>query len=372
MTRNIIATNEFNNLRNKIVNQFDSYIASVDDFHKEKLKEIHVEAKRNVNRATLARTLKEFKKLGDFFIEPEDLKIENINPKVVNVDDDPIYGRLFNIVRKTWSMPFNKGFGRRLRFLVFDEFHNSVIGIIGLQSPPADLACRDDLFNYAPERKMELINQTMDIYSLGSIPPYSGLLGGKLVAGLAASDFVFQEYAKKYSQKKTIIDKKMLDNSLVALTTTSAFGRSSIYNRLIFEGKKIAEPIGYTKGYGTVHLDAVYPDIVKLLKIYQRHHGGGYGNGPRQRWQNIRNALSILDLPVAISKHGIKREVFLFRLCSNLESGMKGGTFGWRRTTNNQDFSEFWLNRWALPRNDRMPGWRNTSTKDYIIKNLTV
>jgi len=267
-------------------------------------------------------------------------------------------------------MPFNKGYGRRLRYVVYDEYHDAVIGIIGLQSPPADLSCRDELFDYPDKQKLNLVNQTMDIYSLGSIPPYSGLLGGKLVAGLAGTKTIINDYKKKYSEKETLIEHKVLNTSLVALTTTSAFGRSSIYNRLKYRDRLIAEPIGYTKGYGNLHLESVYPDIVKLLKDNNLYHGGGYGNGPKQRWQNITRALKLLNLSNKYSRHGVLREVFLYRLRSDLESGMGGGKFGKIIAHREEEFTLYWLERWALPRALRNGEWKQISTQAYILQAL--
>lgn len=75
-----------------------------------------------------------------------------------------------------------------MRFAVYDEYHDTVIGITGFPSPPADLACRDSLFQYPPKKKLSFVNRTMDVYTIGAIPPYSNILGGKLVAGLVSCD----------------------------------------------------------------------------------------------------------------------------------------------------------------------------------------
>ena len=55
------------------------------------------------------------------------------------------------------------------------------MGILGLQSPPLDFSARDQQVKYPAGRKIEMVNQTMDIFTLGAIPPYNRLLGGKLV-----------------------------------------------------------------------------------------------------------------------------------------------------------------------------------------------
>lgn len=338
--------------------------------NKDLLRKSHIEAKLNNDSISLQETLRAYKKLKDHFKDPTDIQIEKIKPILVNVDGDSLMKSLYKIVRHTWSMPFNKGYGRRLRYVVYDDFHESVIGIIGLQSPPADLACRDHLFDFSNVNKLDMVNRTMDIFSLGSIPPYSAILGGKLVAGLAGSNTICKGYKEKYANHQTLIEQKVLSNDLVALTTTSAFGKSSIYNRLKFIDKLIAEPIGYTKGFGNLHLESIYPRLIQLLKEHGLYTSGGYGNGPKQRWQNMTRALHLLNLPNSYSRHGVHREVYLYRLRANLEEGMAGGKFGERIAISEKDYSEYWLDRWAKPRALRDVDWQKLSTESYILNAL--
>lgn len=358
-------------LRDKIVEATEVFQNAVSSNNKDYLRVLHQRAKHH-GRHNSERLLAMLNKYRDYILEPEQLDITKISPIIVNVDVGKKWEELFFLIRHTWSMPYNKGFGRRLRYVVFDEYHGGVIGIIGLQSPPADLACRDDMFDYPTDEKMELINQTMDIYSLGSVPPYSGLLGGKLVAGLAASKEICEDYSKKYAESKTLLTGKTLESRLVALTTTSAFGRSSIYNRLKYQDRLLAEPIGYTKGYGSIHLDEIYPEIRKFLEKKEIYHRGGYGSGPKQRWQNINRALTLLKIPQKSVKHGVEREVFLYRLVSDLEGGMAGGSFGESVAINSKEFSGYWLERWAIPRAHRKPEWRQLSTNDYFHTTLSI
>lgn len=358
-----------NDLRQKIICATQVFQQAVDSNDKDYLRKVHQSAKK-YNGHNSERLLSLLEKYKDFLIEPSQLDITKISPVLKNVDSGKQWNEIFFLVRHTWSMPYNKGFGRRLKYVIFDEYHNAIIGIIGLQSPPADLACRDNLFNYPEGRKMELINQTMDIYSLGSVPPYSGLLGGKLVAGLAASKIVCEDYEKKYADNVSLLSEKSLDSRLVALTTTSAFGRSSIYNRLKYNDRLLAEPIGYTKGYGSIHLDSVYPEIRQFLEEKGVYHYGGYGKGPKQRWQNICRALTLLKLSQKQVKHGVQREVFLYRLVSDLEEGMAGKCFGKSTAVDCKEFADYWLERWAIPRAHRKPKWKDLSTVQYFKETL--
>lgn len=76
----------------------------------------------------------------------------------------------------------------------------------------------------------------MDAYVLGAVPPYSYLLCGKLIAMLALSNEVRKVFHKKYSGHTSLIKKAKRPPFLALLTTTSALGRSSIYNRIRING----------------------------------------------------------------------------------------------------------------------------------------
>ncbi|MDM7327255.1 MAG: DUF4338 domain-containing protein [Thermosynechococcus sp. Uc] len=148
-------------------------------------------------------------------------------------------------------------------------------------------------------------------------------------------------------------------NRLVALTTTSAFGRSSIYNRLNYKGVAIAESLGYTEGYGTFHLMELYPLLCEFLESQGISTRSGFGAGPKPKWQTMALALHKLGLSSDLLHHGVKREVFLFRLVDNLEAYMEGRDT--EPVYSNLPFSDlaaWWRERWLLPRAERVDGWR--------------
>ena len=293
-----------------------------------------------------------------FFADGIEILPEKIEPILVEVTDEQ-HHNLFRLARLLWSIPFSKGYGRRLRFLIMDRASNKLIGLLALQSPPLSFPARDRLFCYPLGKKTEMVNQTMDIHTLGAVPPYNYLLGGKLVALAAASNEVRQAYRRKYWGRITKMEQRILPPHLVALTTTSAFGRSSLYNRLSYNATVIAESIGYTEGYGTFHLMELYPLFREFLESQGISTRGGFGSGPRRKWQTMVRALRRLGLPAELLYHGVKREVFLFRLVNNLEAYMEGRDP--EPDYRNLPLSEliaWWRERWLLPRAKRMDGWR--------------
>jgi hypothetical protein len=303
-----------------------------------------------------------------FFANGDEVVPERVQPILVEVTTEQQHN-LFRVARLLWSIPFSKGYGRRLRFLIVDRANDKLIGLLALQSPPLSFPARDRLFRYPPGRKTELVNQTMDIQTLGAVPPYNRLLGGKLVALAAASNEIRQIYWRKYSGRITEMEQRILPPHLVALTTTSAFGRSSLYNRLSYDGTIIAESLGYTEGYGTFHLMELYPLFREFLESQGISTRGGFGTGPRRKWQTMVRALDRLGLSSDLLRHGVKREVFLFRLVNNLEAYMEGRDA--EPVYRNLPFSElvaWWRERWLLPRAERVDGWREWRKEE--IKNL--
>ncbi len=325
---------------------------------KERLRQIHrpaqqleVAARQDWLRLHLPRYLQ-------FFADGDEVEPERIDPCLVEVATEQQH-HLFRVARLFWSLPFSKGYGRRLRFLVMDRANGKLIGLLGLQSPPLSFPARDRLFSYPPDQKTALVNQTMDIYTLGAVPPYNQLLGGKLVALAAASNEVRQAYFRKYGSRATQMEQRILPSHLVALTTTSAFGRSSLYNRLRYKGILVAESLGYTEGYGTFHLMELYPLFRQFLEGQGVAPLGGFGSGPRPKWQTMVRALKRLGLSADLIRHGVKREVFLFRLVDNLEAYMEGrDTKPFYRDWSFAELAAWWRERWLLPRANRVDEWK--------------
>jgi len=299
-----------------------------------------------------------------YFANGYDIDPTRIRPQLVEVTKRWQHD-LFRLARLTWSLPYSQGYGRRIRFLILDRSNSKLIGILALQSPPLSFPPRDKMFDYPPDRKTELVNQMMDIQTLGAVPPYNRLLGGKLVAFAAASNEVRAIYRRKYKGRPTEMDNRILPPHLVALTTTSAFGRSSIYNRLNYEGKPIAYSIGYTEGYGSFHLMGLYEDFRDFLEERGVSTRGGFGTGPRPKWQIITRTLDRIGLPRRLMKHGVEREAFLFPLVENLADYLEGrAKKPIYRDLPFADLANYWRERWLLPRSSRVDGWHSWEAEE--------
>src|SRR5439155_1645113 len=206
---------------------------------------------------------------------------------------------LFRYARLHWSIPVSAGYGRRLRFIVYDESNGKLIGIFGLADPVFSLGPRDLWVGWDLDSRKARLQCVMDLFVLGAVPPYSYLLCGKLVAMLATSREVQRAFRRRYGGQQSLISRKALDSRLALLTTTSALGRSSLYNRLRYEGQPVFRSVGFTQGSGQFHFsNGFYEDLRHLAlencEATAKH--SRWGDGFRNRREVLRKALPILGL----------------------------------------------------------------------------
>ena len=149
---------------------------------------------------------------------------------------------------------------------------------------------------------------------LGALPPYNKFLGGKLIASLMMSDDVRNAFKIKYQDKKTILLGRTLPANLFFITTTGAYGKSSVYNRLKFHDESICVFIGYTRGNGSFHIpDTLYDRLIHYLRDNGCKADRGFGHGPSLKMRNINKAMQMLGFKNG-SEHGMKRAVYLFSI----------------------------------------------------------
>lgn len=324
------------------------------------------EGLRNLNTMAVHHLLekkKEFiEKRDEFFVTKyiangNEIEPDKIKPKLIYVNsEDKEKNDLFNWVKLHWSIPISAGYGRRLRYLVMDDHAKKLIGIIGLADPVYALRARDSFIGWDTKTKNNNLRHIMDGFVIGSVPPYSLILGGKLVASLIASDKVSKDFHKKYSGKKSIISGRKFNGKLVALTTSSAFGKSSMYDRIkIPEGPEFVH-VGWTKGSGEFHFsNGEYKNLfglAKKLKIKGKNKK--WGKGPRNKRVVVCGALKKLGMPKALLYHGIERELFLIPLAENWKEILSGKQKNIKRVNNRIDYiSSYMIKRWIIPRSIR-------------------
>jgi hypothetical protein len=102
-------------------------------------------------------------------------------------------------------VPVSAGFGRRLRYLVWDQGHDRLVGVIALGDPVFNLSVRDNLIGWNAHDRADRLVSILDAYVLGAVPPYNMLLGGKAVACLIRSREVFEDFKRTYGNTVGII-----------------------------------------------------------------------------------------------------------------------------------------------------------------------
>lgn len=312
----------------------------------------------------LARALP---KAMPFFADGDEIDPRRVALRLRVVRSDTLESDLFRVAALTWSVPVSAGFGRRMRYLVWDEGHDRLAGIIALGDPVYNLAVRDKLIDWTVHDRAQRLVGILDAYVLGAVPPYNLLLGGKAVACLIRSRDVYDDFRKAYGETVGVISGQAKSAHLVAVTTTSSMGRSAIYNRLRLDGTDYFERIGYTEGWGHFHItDALFERMRTFLR--DRHHGYAdkhkFGEGPNWRLRTIRAALAALKFNENIMRHGIKREVFIATLATNafevLRTGAVAPDISGLLTV--AQISDLARDRWIVPRADRgeidFRGWQ--------------
>lgn len=295
-------------------------------------------------------------KVKEFMLNSDEVQIDKIAPRIIEVRANSIYVDLFRWWNLAWwSLPYERTYGRQMRFIVWDEYHNAPIGLIGLQSPILRWNVRDEHLGLAPDKRDYWINQSMNAQRLGALPPYNKFLGGKLVAYLMMSDEIRKQYREKYKNRETIMMKRMIPPHLLFITTTGAYGKSSVYNRLRFNESRVCEFIGYSRGNGSFHIpDTLYESLIHHLDKNGVKVGRAFGSGPSAKIKNIDRSMRLLGFRKG-SSHGIKRAVYLFSFVQNLQSVIQHNETPIWEQRNIDELTQYWKDRWAIKRNGGYP-----------------
>jgi len=298
--------------------------------------------------------------LRKYFASGREVNPEAIEPVLERVVAGTWQADLFRLASLTWSIPVSNGFGRRLRYLVWDAHNDKLIGLIAIGDPVFNLSVRDKLIGWdVHDRASRLVN-IMDAYVLGALPPYNALLGGKMVACLIRSREIYEDFTRTYGSTTGIISGKEKKARLLAVTTSSSMGRSSVYNRLKLDGYPYFESIGYTRGWGHFHIpDSLFLELREYLRTIGHRYADQhqFGQGPNWRLRTTRAALKELGFRDDLLRHGIQREVFFCSLAANatklLQTGK--GKPDLSSLLSVRKVAELAMERWMVPRSQRRP-----------------
>ncbi len=310
-------------------------------------------------------------KLITYIADGSEIVPDKIEPELICVRPRSEHERLFRYAATHWSIPISSGYGRRMRFLLMDKSNGKLIGIFALGDPVFGLKDRDAWIGWDSVNRRNRLYHVLDAYILGAVPPYSQLLCGKMIALATLSNEVRKQFNKKYAKNRPLISRKKKPPILALITTTSALGRSSIYNRIKVNGTTYWNKIGFTQGSGEFHFsNGIYND----LRAFVVHHCDptmrhkNWGNGFRNKREIVTKCLHVLGLPKAFGRHGIQREIFAAPLGQKTKEFLCGENkqvrfYDWPL---DKLFAMF-KHRWLLPRSERETTWREFRRESYLI-----
>lgn len=300
----------------------------------------------------------------------------HIDPVIESVAADTREADLFRLTTLLWSVPVSRGYGRRMRFLVRDRANGKVMGVFALGDPVFNLGARDRWLGWSADDRRDRLVNVMDAFVVGAVPPYTYLLGGKLIFSLIGAAEVGDLFAERYRNTTGIISGQRKSPRLAVVTVTSALGRSSIYNRLRLRDPDDASkwlvdlaPIGWTNGYGHFQVGDVLFMRLRRLLVDRGHayaNGHQYGDGPNWRMRVARVALAELGLNSDLQRHGIERQVYALPLAQNFREFLcrrESEPILSRPTAST--IASAAIERWVLPRSVR-----DQRYKDFCLADL--
>ncbi len=296
---------------------------------------------------------------------------EDIQPRLVEVEANSDEELLFRYVALHWSIPVSSGYGRRLRFLVVDEQNGKLIGVIGLGDPVFNLSVRDKWIGWNRKAQRTHLQNVMDAFILGAVPPYASILCGKLVAMLVGTTEVRDAFRKKYSAHRSLIRRQTSDARLALVTTMSALGRSSVYNRMRYRDRMLFQSVGFSQGSGEFHFsNGLYGAIHGYADRYcvPTAKKDRWGSGFRNRREVIQKCLLKIGLPKELLYHGVKREVFVVPLARNTREFLRGEQSRLQYFGDGVDEVFAWFReRWLIRRATRDTHFRDFDPNSYRL-----
>lgn len=191
-------------------------------------------------------------------------------------------------------------------------------------------------------RSMTVGTEIADLTVCGAVPPYNALLGGKLIAMLAASPEVVLEYRKRYQTLPSIIASSMAGRAVVRpanlafIGTTSLYGeRPNQYDRTSYPCNIVGGPTGEsvryryltslernrTSGVGTFQFGR---DTKAAIEKFTSSTTNGrrvnnvFGEGTSPKLRSLRDGLNALGISSdEMLQHGIQKVVYGATLVSN-------------------------------------------------------
>jgi len=279
----------------------------------------------SVEEATFYKKWEEVREYRDFASRSDDVKykiwkptdiyneeltlkeLDELNPTMVHVETeqqelDWLMLRVF-----CHTMEFSQTPGRFLKFLITDgnSERTRYLGAVSVSSDVITITDRDKYIGWTPKNKLEegkLTHSAIGSCIMSTQPFGYNFLGGKLVACLVTSSVVRDVWKKLYNQ------------TLVGMTTTSLYGSYSMYNSLKW-WHKCGTSTGKIPIKPDDHVYQIWHDWIKenkseeyTKKMTQKDDVSGPVTGAKQRV--ISMIFQELNIKTQNYVHGYERGVY--------------------------------------------------------------
>jgi hypothetical protein len=295
----------------KALNEFKAVITAIQENPREYMKQLARETNPKFNM-----------KYEKYFANKQE-----VDPNKITLELEPVDSKLsteiFRNAMSLWNVPISSGYGRRMRFILWDKTHNKVFGIFGLGDPVIGLKIRDDYIGWDKQQRNSRLYNLMSAYILGAVSPYNELYGSKMTAMAVGSQEVCKLFESKYSGKQTIIRGRMPIPKLVAVDTMAFFGKS-----LVYEGLKEWQFVGFTRGLMHVHLNRFWDNIVELAKLLNINsiERNKYGHGPNWKFRVLQDVFKKIGIRDDLFSTGVTKGYYFRPLAENWKEFFKGKT----------------------------------------------
>jgi hypothetical protein len=305
-----------------------------------------------------------------FIADGKTLDPNNIKPHIIRVKPRTVEHVVYEWACLHWSIAISHGMGRRMRFIVIDETNGKLMGLISLADSRMGMSVLDKWIGWNKQHRAERGHAVIVCPVLGAVPPYSRLLGGKLIAMLSVSTEITRTWMLRYGGT-TSQTGRTIPGDIAAITTMSALGRSSIYNRLRYRERLLFEKIGVTTGHGVFHLvSELYPTLKRFVKKYDPRFRNRKKLRIRQgnRMYILASALRLCGLPKSVLQHGIAREFYVALLAANAKEYLRCEVDELQYYSYPlDDLFAYWRERWMVPRIEWDTSYKDFSPDEYML-----
>ena len=149
------------NLRNLGFFKSDQGMLAIDRNNKDSIRALHRCQRDDRIAANASFLSRRVPQLIGYFASGIEINPAHITPVLERVFAQTWQVDLFRLASLTWSVPVSNGFGRRLRYLVWDAHNDKLIGLVAIGDPVFNLSVRDNMIGWnVDERTARLVNTT--------------------------------------------------------------------------------------------------------------------------------------------------------------------------------------------------------------------